>query len=57
MSEVRKKTVSFDLPSSVLPSEFEDRVGMLNRGAETSVLDIEPEMREVQQKVSIYLYF
>ncbi|KAJ3301324.1 hypothetical protein HDU76_005779 [Blyttiomyces sp. JEL0837] len=47
MSEVPRRKVQFDIPTEVLASEYEDRVGMLNRGATVDVLDVEPEMREV----------
>ncbi|KAJ3213116.1 peroxin [Dinochytrium kinnereticum] len=47
MSEAPKRKVTFDLPSGVLGSRSEDEIGMMNREAHVSVLDIEPSMREV----------
>ncbi|KAI8853949.1 hypothetical protein BC829DRAFT_260772 [Chytridium lagenaria] len=47
MSEAPKRKVTFDLPSGVLGSQYEDEVGMLNREAHVSVMDIEPSMREI----------
>jgi protein LTV1 len=48
MSETpKKKSVKFNLPSEVLPSEYEDKVGLLNRAPEVNILEVEPSMREV----------
>ncbi|KAI9351987.1 hypothetical protein BDR26DRAFT_850171 [Obelidium mucronatum] len=46
MSEAPKRKVAFNIPTEVLASEYEDRVGMLNRGETVKVIDVEPSMRE-----------
>ncbi|KAJ3092144.1 Protein ltv1 [Quaeritorhiza haematococci] len=46
----KKKTVTFDLPSDVLPSVYEEDVGLLNKAAMSSGglnLDLSDEVREV----------
>ncbi|KAJ3400583.1 hypothetical protein HDV05_001013, partial [Chytridiales sp. JEL 0842] len=48
MSETpKRKGVKFDIPSEVLPSEYEEKVGLLNRGPDVNILEVEPSMREV----------
>ncbi|KAJ3024150.1 hypothetical protein HKX48_005550 [Thoreauomyces humboldtii] len=41
------RKVQFDIPSEALASKYEDSVGMLNRPAAPSMLDVEPDVREV----------
>ncbi|KAJ3024879.1 UNVERIFIED_CONTAM: glycerol ethanol, ferric requiring protein [Siphonaria sp. JEL0065] len=46
MSEVPRRKVAFNIPTEVLGSEYEDKIGMLNRGETVKVIDVEPSMRE-----------